>query len=401
MILNSSNSHLSRHVKSESINIRFDDVASWIKDYALPYWFSVGVDRENGGFVEHLDLNAANVGGEYKRTRAQARQIYCYSQAALLNLHPQAEEAAAHGWRFLTDNARLADGAYARRLTPDGTVLDATCDAYDMAFVLFAHAWWYRVSGEAEVVRSALSALTALNARLRHPNGLGWLAEEGDTGPRQQNPHMHMIEAAIELADATGRSEFFELACEILLLFRERIIDEESGVLRELFAADWSPLDSPAGLLVEPGHQMEWAWILNRAGPVLGVDASDLARALYASAERYGVAKETGLTFDQVDIDGRVIAASHRSWPQTEALKANLAMLETDGLDTRERIGVCTRNLLDRYLDTTPRGVWIDHLDARGEPMVDKIPSTTFYHLQLAFTELLRLRTRIEAFGAL
>ncbi|MBO9709820.1 MAG: AGE family epimerase/isomerase [Caulobacter sp.] len=381
-------------------NIRFDEVASWLSVYALPYWASEGLDAEGGGFVEHLNLSAKNAHADYKRTRAQARQIYCYAQAALLDLHPNAEAIAARGWRFLTENARLADGAYARRMAPDGTVIDATCDAYDMAFVLFAHAWWHRVSGDPAIVDSALSTLAALNARLRHPNGMGWLAEEGDQGPRQQNPHMHLIEAAIELADTTGHPAFFDLGREILGLFEQRIIDPRTGVLRELFATDWSPLPTAAGRVVEPGHQMEWAWILGRAGPILGADASDLARALYDSAERYGVAAETGLTYDQVDVDGAVVAASHRSWPQTEALKANLAMLELDGVDTRARIATCVDNLLDRYLDTDPRGVWIDHLDGQGRPMVDKIPSTTLYHLQLAFTELLRLRPRIEALSA-
>lgn len=380
-------------------NIRFDDVTSWLGIYALPYWASEGLD-EGGGFAEHLNLSAKNAHANYKRTRAQARQVYCYAQAALLGLHPSAEAIAARGWRFLTEHARLADGAYARRMAPDGAVIDPTCDAYDMAFVLFAHAWWYRVSGDPAVVEGALSTLGALNARLRHPNGLGWLAEEGDQGPRQQNPHMHLIEAAIELAESTGRSEFFDLGREVLTLFEQRIVDPRSGALRELFAPDWSPLQTAAGRVVEPGHQMEWAWILNRAGPILGTDASDLARVLYASAERHGVAAETGLTYDQVDVDGAIVAASHRSWPQTEALKANLAMLELDGVDTRSRIAACVDNLLDRYLDTIPRGVWIDHLDAQGRPMVDKIPSTTLYHLQLAFTELLRLRPRIDALAA-
>ncbi len=378
-------------------NIRFDDVASWLQNYALPYWANEGLDTKNGGFVEHLSLDGKNAQAGYKRTRAQARQVYCYAQAALLGLYPDAEAAAAHGWRFLADHARQADGAYARRMSPDGAVIDATCDAYDMAFVLFAHAWWHRVSGDPAVVDSALSTLGALNARLRHPNGLGWLAEEGDQGPRQQNPHMHLIEAAIELADTTGHSAFFELGHEILSLFQDRIVDQKSGALREVFAPDWSPLETAAGRVVEPGHQMEWAWILNRAGPILGTDASALARVLYASAEGHGVAADTGLTYDQVDVDGAIVAASHRSWPQTEALKANLAMFELDGLDTRARIAACVDNLLDRYLNTTPRGVWIDHLDAQGAPMVDKIPSTTLYHLQLAFTELLRLRPRLEA----
>lgn len=380
--------------------IRFDAVESWIKDAALPFWAEHGVDRVGGGFVEHLTLKADNGNAPFKRVRAQARQIYCFSHAVLLGLSPVGAEIADHGWRFLSAHGRRADGAWVRRLGPDGGVLDPTCDAYDMAFVLFAHAWRYRVTQDPQVLESALATCDALQRILGHPNGLGWLAEEGDKGPRQQNPHMHLIEAAIELAEATGHQRFFELGRSIAALFRDRILNPETGALREFFADDWSPLDTAAGRLVEPGHQMEWAWILHHAQTRFDQDFTHEIQLLYQNAERHGVVAGTGLTIDQVDVDGAVVSARSRSWPQTEALKANLAMFERFSLDTRERIAVCTDNLLERYLAPAPRGTWIDQLDAEGRPDVDKIPSTTLYHIMLAFTELLRLRPRLTALGA-
>jgi mannose/cellobiose epimerase-like protein (N-acyl-D-glucosamine 2-epimerase family) len=168
--------------------------------------------------------------------------------------------------------------------------------------------------------------------------------------------------------------------------------------LREFFAEDWSRLDTTEGAIVEPGHMMEWSWIIYRARRLLGLGDPADAYLLFSTAERIGVDLATGLTLDQVDPDGAILSADSRSWPQTEALKANLAVLENDGIDTRERIASCVDNLLDRYLAHQPAGTWIDHLDAAGQPRVDKIPSSTFYHIFLAFSELLRLQHRIEAF---
>lgn len=379
--------------------INFAAVRTWLYDEALPFWGDIGVDRARGGFVEHLTVAGDDGQAPFKRVRAQARQIYCFSQAALTGW-PQGAAIADHGWDFLIRHGRRDDGAWVRRLAPNGDVLDATCDAYDLAFVLFAHAWRHKVTKDPGVEASALRTLDALERVLGHPNGLGWLAEEGDAGPRQQNPHMHLIEAAIELADTTGHPRFHEFGRRIAALFAERILERDTGVLREFFAPDWSALATAEGRVVEPGHQLEWAWILYRAAPILDLDMSREAALLYTHAERHGIAPVSGLTYDQVDVAGQIVSGDHRSWPQTEALKANLAMLDGHGVDTRARIAKCVDNLLNLYLRPAPRGAWIDHIDVNLKPRVDKIPSTTLYHLQLAFTELLRLQRKIEAMPA-
>ena len=81
-------------------------------------------------------------------------------------------------------------------------MLDPTCDAYDMAFVLFAHAWMFRLTGDASIIQSALNTVAALDAVLAHPSGLGWRAYEGYDGAREQNPHMQVLRDLREPADA-------------------------------------------------------------------------------------------------------------------------------------------------------------------------------------------------------
>lgn len=376
--------------------IRFEAVRTWMFDTALPFWAEAGVDRADGGFVEQLDMAGRDGGVGFKRTRAQCRQIYCFTHSALLGWDRGAA-IADHGWRFLAAHGRRADGAWVRRMGRAGGVLDPVCDAYDMAFALFAHGWRHRLTGDDAVIASALTTVDALDRLLKHPNGRGWIAAEDATGPREQNPHMHVIEAAIELADTTGHPRFHALVAEVMELFRTRFFDRSTGVLREFYAPDWSRLDSAEGRIVEPGHMMEWSWILYRAKRLLGIESGRDALTLFETAERIGIAPATGLTLDQVDDTGTVLAGGSRSWPQTETLKANLAVLENEGRDTRAGIARCVDNLLDRYLAVAPAGTWIDQFDADGVPAADKIPSTTFYHVFLAFSELLRLQPSIEA----
>ena len=47
---------------------------------------------------------------------------------------------------------------------------------------------------------------------MRHPGGLGFLVEKPASGPRQQNPHMHLLEAALVNLEASGDERFKALA---------------------------------------------------------------------------------------------------------------------------------------------------------------------------------------------
>lgn len=373
------------------MNSSYARVEDWLFKHAWPFWSVQGVDAKNGGFVEYLDLQGRDGQAAYKRTRAQARQIYCFSQAALLGFVGGREIADA-GWSFF-QRARREDGGWVRSLTREGDVLDATSDAYDLAFVLFAHSWRFRLTGEASVLAGALEMLDVLDRDLATPNRLGWLAAAQDQGPRQQNPHMHLLEAALDLWDATGHARFADFAHKIIDLF-ERHILAERAVLFELFDEAWEPLRMPQDRYVEPGHMLEWVWILLRAQRLLKRDLATQATRLYSYALRYGADAHTGLIYDRIDEQGRPLSRDHRSWPQTEALKAHLAMKAVLGQDlgkdqdTEAEIVGAVDRIFRHYLDCEPYGTWIDHRRHDLSPKVDKIPSTTLYHLQLAFTEL-------------
>jgi mannose/cellobiose epimerase-like protein (N-acyl-D-glucosamine 2-epimerase family) len=110
------------------VDIAFSKVRSWLFDSAWPFWAAVGVDRVHGGFVEQLDLQGRDGGAPFKRVRAQARQLYCFSHAALLGF-PGAREISDHGWTFLNAHGRRPDGGWVRRIGGEGGILDATSDA--------------------------------------------------------------------------------------------------------------------------------------------------------------------------------------------------------------------------------------------------------------------------------
>jgi mannose/cellobiose epimerase-like protein (N-acyl-D-glucosamine 2-epimerase family) len=376
-----------------TLNGMSDRIRSWLFDHAWPFWMDAGIDRQHGGFVEYLDLQGRDGGASYKRVRAQARQIYCISQAALCGASGAAE-LSDRCWSFFL-KARRADGGWASRLSRDGDIIDPASDAYDIAFVLFAHAWRYRLTGDPSLIASAYAAIDGLDRDLGDGERTGWFSRADEKVPRQQNPHMHLLEAALELAMATNQSRFFEMAANIVSLMTTRMFDPVLGVLREFFGHRWEIADDQQSHIVEPGHHYEWVWLLRRSDRLLNASTDMIAERLYAFAERYGVDRESRLVFDEVDVEGMPRRISSRSWPQAEALKAHLSMFERGRLEDASSAVASASNLFYHYLSHPIKGAWIDHIDKNGKSLIDKIPSTTLYHLQLAFTEFLRMQPSI------
>lgn len=368
-------------------------VRSWLFDEAFPFWASVGVDRAGPGFVEQLTLAGEPAAVDFKRVRVQARQIYCFCQAQMLGWPGPATEVAGRAVDLLLSRAWLGvDQGWASMLTRSGEVLDDTPDLYDIAFVLFALGWWHRVTGDRDVLAVAHQTLDFLAAKLRHPSGRGYLHRLGGTALYQQNPHMHLTEAMIVLRDASGEGRFGEEASSLVRLCVESFFDPGTGTLAEYFDQDWCRDAGPAGRTFEPGHHFEWVWILkryldgepgdrDRLAPVMG--------GLFDFAVRHGRDPASCLVYDEIAADGAVLKASHRLWPQAEVIKAWLAISELDGRDPVPAVTRCADNLFRYYLDTSPRGTWIEHRRPDLGPEADKIPASSFYHVVLALAEIL------------
>ena len=377
------------------VQVPFAAVRRWMFDEALPFWSEAGVDRVDGGYVEQLDFEGRDLGVDFKRVRVTCRQIYVFSHAATLGWAPGLE-LARHGYDFLTQKAWLGvEGGWARTLSRQGEVLDTTPDLYDIAFAMFAMGWYGRASGETAPKALALQTLDFLEANMRPANGLGFLHEKPAQGSRLQNPHMHLLEAALVCQETYPDPRFEALARELVGLFSSKLFNPQTGTLSEYFTDDWSREPGERGRITEPGHQLEWAWILANAQRLLGVDARPIIQALVGSAERHGVDPASHATYNEVRDDGVPINRGSRSWPNTERLKAHVALFEVFGTDPTTAVAQSANLLLDRYLATPVRGLWIDQFDAEGQPTSTTVPASTLYHVFLAFAELLRLEGKV------
>ena len=339
-------------------------IHEWLTRQALPLWSHAGYDDTVGGFVECLTLDGRPLLDRDKRMRVQARQIYVYSHAHLLGWTPPAGgpsalEVARGGFEFLTRHYwRTDNGGFVFSATRDGTPADTRIEAYEQAFALYAFAWYHRASGDPDALAWAKRTLAFLDAHLADPIHGGYFENPARDLPRRQNPHMHLLEALLALYGATADAAYLDRARAIVDLFQNRLLDPATGTLGEFFGADWSIAPGTAGQIVEPGHHFEWVWLLQRYAEATSLDDNK------------------------------------RLWVQTEAIKAQLARLE-DGPDTdaAAHLEAFLERLFGLYL-AVGHGNWQDHLDARGGAITETAPASSFYHLFLCLTEVLRVRDR-------
>jgi mannose/cellobiose epimerase-like protein (N-acyl-D-glucosamine 2-epimerase family) len=382
---------------------RFDVAAlsAWMFDDALPLWQQRSVDLVWGGVREELALDGGMSDPGFKRVRVPARQIYVYSHASLLGWEHGLGEAKQQFDKFVETAWQGPDTGWAKRLNSDNSIADPTIDLYDNAFAIFGLAWYYRASGEGYAKDLIHETFRLIDQNLRHPK-VGFWHQVPTQGPRIQNPHMHLLEACLACLENFHDPLIERIAREVINLFQTKFFDANTGTLGEYFDDDLTRLTGDAYDVVEPGHQMEWAWILSKAQTRLGIDLRNEAQSLVKFAEFHGVCRAgpmAGATYNSVRTNGEIRDGGSRTWPNTERLKSAIAMFELFGREPGPIINETLNTLFTHHLAHPIKGLWYDSFDQSGAMNATAIPTSTFYHIFLAFAEVMRVSPILENDG--
>lgn len=371
------------------------ELETWVFDDALPLWSSEGFEGEYG-FTETLSLEGRRRSVGFKRSRVHARQIYVFSHAYELGYEPGLEIARA-GVNFLTQNGWAPEtGGWVVSMGETGGLVDVELDLYEQAFVIFALSWWFKISGDVAALSWIEKTLAVIDQQFAVEGALGYRSRVPDKGGRLQNPHMHLLEALLTLYEVQPSAATKHRIFDLLRVFNDCLYDPKTNTLAETFTDDWQRIAFEEGQKIEPGHHYEWCWLLLNADRILGTDHQEQVKALFTFAETHGLREGTNLIFDGLDDRGSAIDGGHRSWPQTERLKALIAMHEYLEIDTLDQISSVVDTLMHHYLVPAPNGAWIDHLNADGSPRSDKVPASTLYHIFLSYSELKRYAAQLE-----
>lgn len=354
---------------------------TWCSERALPIW-AERAQLPTGGWVEHLDLNGQPDLHAERRWRVLARQVYVYAKATSL------------GWY---DGLEIAENTYKRlqvighvhRVGIDGNVTNDMRDLYDHAFYVLAASSLYGLTDRPEYLKDAEDLLGWIDDTLAHPNG-GWMEtnQAALSDARRQNPHMHLLEASLYLHGLSQDKRHIQYAERVFSIFEQHVFNE--GTISEFFEADWTLAASDEGQTAEPGHGMEWVWLLGQYEKATRENVGPYQAALYQTALR----NRGWFLNDEETKAGEVRRETKRLWVQTEVIKAHLAMAEKGTPGARDMAAATIDALFPTYL--TADGLWNDQINACGTNIAKTIPVSTFYHILCMAAEAERVAGLIE-----
>lgn len=359
----------------------------WLFDVAAGFWLTRGVHAD-GMFVEAFSRQGEPI-DTFRRLRVQARQIYSVCEIGRLGYSGPWREVVANAVDHLVSKGINSEGRFIHKFDSHGAVIDDRADLYDQAFGLFALAHAGHGLQRQELFEHALNLLDVLEQSWRRPEGGFWEGEITPCPPYRQNPHMHLLEAALAHYSFTGNPRWRNFAETIANLFKTRF-RHPSGAVTEYFDQNWMPLSDAEGDIVEPGHCLEWAWLFDVAcDPVRDEETSE---QLLGFARRFGLCSERGVAINQVSTTGAVIDNTARLWPQTERLKSAVSRYKrARASDDAEEIVAAYRGL-ELYFDSDNPAIWWDKLDENGIPLDEPAPASSLYHIVCGLSELIRLQ---------
>lgn len=358
----------------------------WLLDDAAPMWAQRG-RTSSGLFAERMSLSG-EPDASYFRVFVQARHIFSFVQIGKMGWTGPWRELVGQTTETLIERAKRDDGFFVHRLDAWANPLDKRADLYDQAFVLFALGTAGGALDRSDWFDEAEALLDCIEGNWRLSAGGFSEGEIVDARVRRQNPHMHLLEAFLALAEASGRVRFREAALTIAELAQQKFIDSGSGALLEYFTDELEPAAGIEGTIAEPGHCFEWAWLFERLS-LTGWDAgASISDQLTKFARANGVDSVRNVAINEILVDGSAHDAKARLWPQTERLKAALSRYRRLGSDLEAAEAASAADGLAQYLIEVGPGLWRDKLLEDGTWVDELAPGSSLYHISCAYSEL-------------
>jgi len=332
----------------------------------LNKWYPQSMDTIDGGFISSFTYDFNPTSNQDKMIVTQARHTWTNAKAALR--YPKDDPyktGARHGFEFLKDVMwDKTYGGFYTLVDKQGNVKgDSSKTAYGNAFGIYALAAYYAMSKDTMALALAKATFYWLEKGSHDPVWKGYyqhLQRNGmptprqpntpstaDTGYKDQNSSIHLLEALTELYQVWPDQLLRERLNEMLLLVRDTIVSPK-GYLTLFLYPDWKPVsfvDSAEEVIdrhhfldhVSFGHDVETAYLMLEASHVLGLhnDTTTLriAKKMVDHALVNGWDTTVGGFYDEgyyyKDKPGITITHDTKNWwAQAEGLNALLLMAD-------------------------------------------------------------------------
>ncbi|HLP05449.1 MAG TPA: AGE family epimerase/isomerase [Paludibacter sp.] len=301
----------------------------------LPFWMTKMLDNQNCGFHGQMTGENQLVPDAPKGGILNARILWTFSSAAL---HLKSAEYLAMATRakdyVFTHFFDGSNGGTYWLLNADGTPGDTKKQIYSQAFFVYALVEYYRASGDENALYKSIDLFFLIEKHSfdKEKNGYleaysrDWhlledlrLSEKDANEKKTMNTHLHILEAYTNLYRVWKHPLLESQLKNLVELFLDRIINNETGHLDLFFDEGWTCKSA----IHSYGHDIETSWLLDEAARVLG--NAPLYQRVKEACVRLAMAASEGLRDDGGLMNERNCADNHLDtncdwWPQAEAM---------------------------------------------------------------------------------
>ena len=142
----------------------------------LPYWMKYGVEKNGHGFYGAVDLDGNPVLTANKTSVLNARILWTFSAAAMLDGNTDYAAVADKAYKVITEDFEDKEfGGYYMELSSDNKVANSIKHTYAQAFVIYALCKYYEFRRLDSVLQKINGFFALLEEKTKDPHNAGYL----------------------------------------------------------------------------------------------------------------------------------------------------------------------------------------------------------------------------------
>lgn len=352
----------------------------------LPFWMEKMEDKVHGGFLGRISGTGTEDGSAAKGAILNARILWTFSAAYRILGKPEYLAAATRAKREIID--KFYDKEYGGvywSLTPEGLPDDTKKQIYALGFAIYGLSEYSRATGDAEALEYAVRLFHDIERHSFDKGKNGYFEAFGrEWGPiedmrlsdkdinecKTMNTHLHILEPYTNLYRIWKDRELEKQLRNLICLFMEKILDQETGHLRLFFDEDWRSSHD----IISYGHDIEASWLLHEAAEVLGdkalLEKTRLASVSVADAASEGYIPGGGMIYE-FHGDTAAVDADRHWWVQAETVVGYYNLWQMTGREDAMKKALGCWEFIKEHIVDREGGEWIWSLRADGTANTD------------------------------
>ncbi len=256
-----------------------EEIKSHLTDKIIPFWKSLR-DNEYGGYYGWMDFDLNVDKKAVKGCILNSRITWFFSNAYTLLKDESLLEEAKHGFAFMKEHCMdTENGGIYWSINYNGEPEDTTKHTYNQAFSIYALSSFFEASGDEEALEMAKELFHIIESRCTDEIGYleafdkefheienDKLSENGVIADKTMNTLLHVMEAYTELYRVSKMPEVKARLEWILDTIADKVYNPELHRLEVFFDKNMNTILD----LHSYGHDIETAWLVDRAVEVLG-----------------------------------------------------------------------------------------------------------------------------------